>query len=78
MMGKKNIDFEELLLELEAKTLKLEEGSMNLDESMKTYEEAMELLLSCRKLLEKAETKIQLLKEKNGEWITEEIESELP
>ena len=61
-------NFEKSIQELEELTRKLERGSLSLEESIWAYERGMELSEICRTILQKAERKLEYLKEsKNGD-----------
>ena len=54
-------DFEKQLTALEAVVERLEQGDLSLEESVQLFEEGMKLSEACKKELEAAEGKIQLL-----------------
>jgi exodeoxyribonuclease VII small subunit len=54
-------DFEKQLTALESIVERLEEGDLSLEESVQLFEEGMKLSEACKKELEAAEGKIQLL-----------------
>ncbi len=64
-MEEKN--FEQSMQDLEKIVTELEKGDLNLDESVKKFEEGMKLAKQCNNMLEKAEKKITILLEKDGE-----------
>jgi exodeoxyribonuclease VII small subunit len=66
-------NFEESITELEKIVADLESGDNTLDESMKKFEEGMKLAKNCNELLEKAEKKISVVLEKNGEIVEEDM-----
>jgi exodeoxyribonuclease VII small subunit len=59
-------DFEQRLSQLEAIVERLEQGELPLDESVRLFEEGMKLSESCKKELNDAEGRIQLLIERAG------------
>ena len=60
-------NFEEHLNALESVVEKLERGDLSLEESVRLYEQGIKLSDACKKELEEAEGKIQLLVEqRNG------------
>ena len=65
--------FEDSITELEKIVSDLESGDNTLDESMKKFEEGMKLAKNCNELLEKAEKKISVVLEKNGEIVEEDM-----
>ena len=66
-------NFEESITELEKIVADLESGDNTLDESMKKFEEGMKLAKNCNEFLEKAEKKISVILEKNGEIVEEDM-----
>jgi exodeoxyribonuclease VII small subunit len=64
--------FEEAFKALENIVCDLEEGELSLDESLKRFEEGIALLRLCRKELDGAERKVQLLlRGEDGQLATE-------
>lgn len=63
----KEIPFEEAMKELETITNELERGDLSLDASLTKFEEGMRLSKQCNDILQRAEKKITILTEKNGE-----------
>ncbi|MBP7866215.1 MAG: exodeoxyribonuclease VII small subunit [Acidobacteria bacterium] len=60
-------DFESALASLETRVRQLEAGDLPLEESLKVFEEGMAEAAFCRKKLEEAEQKVEiLLKGKDG------------
>ena len=59
--------FEESLKQLEAIVAQLERGDLPLEDSVKIFEEGMRLSAECKKQLEEAEGKVEILvKRRNG------------
>jgi exodeoxyribonuclease VII small subunit len=59
--------FEESLTKLEAIVAKLEGGDLHLEDSVRLFEEGTRLSAECRKQLEEAEGKVELLvKQRDG------------
>jgi exodeoxyribonuclease VII small subunit len=58
--------FEEQLTALESVVERLERGELSLEESVKLFEEGVKLSNACKKELEAAEGKIQLLAERGA------------
>jgi len=56
-------NFEEHLTQLETVVEKLERGDLSLDESVRLFEDGMKLSTACKKELEQAEGRIQVLVE---------------
>jgi exodeoxyribonuclease VII small subunit len=69
--GSESISFEESLEELESLVEKLERGQLTLDESLGLFERGMKLARICNQKLSKAERKIEILIEENGNLKTE-------
>ncbi len=63
----KEKDFEEMLEDLENIVSSLEKDNLKLDESISKFEEGMKLTKLCNTKLEKAEKKITILLNENGE-----------
>ena len=58
--------FEECLQRLDVIVKEMEKGELPLEESLKLFEEGMGLTNACRKELEEAEGKVELLLQQNG------------
>ena len=59
--------FEESLKQLETIVAQLERGDLALEDSVKIFEEGMRLSTECKKQLEEAEGKVEILvKRRNG------------
>ncbi len=63
--------FEECLQRLEKIVQELEKGGVPLERSLTLFEEGMQLSSSCRKELEQAEGKVEILLKKNGKFQAE-------
>jgi len=59
-------NFEEHLTQLETVVERLERGDLSLDESVRLFENGMKLSSACKKELEQAEGRIQVLVEGKG------------
>ncbi len=59
-------NFEEQLTALEAVVERLERGELSLDESVRLFEEGVKLSNACKKQLEAAEGRIQVLVEQGS------------
>ena len=68
--------FEETMKRLENLVESMESGSAPLAELVDRYEEGSKLLKDCRKRLELAELKIQKVREKDGQMVTNLIEQD--
>jgi exodeoxyribonuclease VII small subunit len=67
--------FEESLQRLEAIVAELEKGDVSLDQALKLFDEGMKLSGSCRKELEEAEGKVEILLKRDGKLQPEAFES---
>lgn len=61
------INFEKSIAELESIVKTLEGGNLSLDEMVKYFEKGIKLSAECNKLLDEAESKINVLVKKDGE-----------
>lgn len=66
--------FEECLQRLEKIVQELEKGEVPLEKSLTLFEEGMHLSSACRKELEQAEGKVEILLKKNGKLQAEPFE----
>ena len=66
--------FEECLQRLEKIVQELEKGDVPLEKSLTLFEEGMTLSSACRKELEQAEGKVEILLKKNGKLQAEPFE----
>ena len=64
--GKPVESFESCLDELEKVVKELEAGDLSLDRSLELFERGMNLSDTCRKQLEEAETRVEMLLRKEG------------
>lgn len=61
-------NFEEALTKLEQIVAQMEQGDLPLEDSVRLFEEGTRLSAECRKYLEEAEGKVEMLvKQRNGE-----------
>ena len=67
--------FEECLERLEKIVAELEKGDVSLDQALQLFDEGMMLSGSCRKELEEAEGKVEILLKRNGKLQPETLES---
>ena len=67
--------FEECLQRLEKIVHELEKGEVPLEKSLTLFEEGMQLSAACRKELEQAEGKVEVLLKQNGKLQAEPFES---
>jgi len=72
----KNKNFEEQISELEKIVLELEKGELSLDDSVKKFEQGIKISKECNEILEKAEKKINILINQDGEMIEEKFDTE--
>lgn len=68
--------FEECLQRLEKIVGELEKGDLPLEKALALFEEGIQLSSSCRKELEAAEGKVEILLKQNGKLQPEPFESE--
>jgi len=68
------LKFEESLQRLERIVADLEKGEVSLEKSLTLFEEGMELSGQCRKELEQAEGKVEILLKQNGKLQAEAFE----
>jgi len=66
--------FEDCLQRLEKIVDELEKGEVPLERALKLFEEGVDLTNSCRKELEEAEGKVEILLKRNGKLQTEPFE----
>ncbi len=67
-------DFEKALESLEELVTAMEEGELSLEESLQAFEKGIKLTRECQTALKKAEQKVQILINENGD--TEELDIE--
>jgi len=67
--------FEECLERLEKIVQELEKGEVPLEKSLKLFEEGIQLSSACRKELEQAEGKVEILLKQNGRLQAEPLET---
>ena len=65
--------FEESLTALEGVVERLERGELSLEESVRLFEEGVKLSEACKKELEAAEGKVQLLVERGREMVATDL-----
>ena len=68
--------FEDSLQRLETIVSELEKGEVPLERALTLFEEGMQLSNSCRKELEQAEGKVEILLKQNGKLQPEPFEAE--
>jgi len=66
--------FEDCLERLEKLVQELEKGDVPLEKSLTLFEEGMQLSAACRKELEEAEGKVEILLKQNGRFQAETFE----
>ena len=67
--------FEECLQSLESIVDQLEKGNLPLEQSLKLFEQGVELSNNCRKELEEAEGRVEVLLKQNGKLQAEPFEA---
>ena len=70
--------FEACLDELETVVKELEGGDLSLERSLQLFERGMGLSEACRKQLEEAETRVEMLIRKDGKIVAEPFRPEKP
>jgi len=78
MVKKKDtgFNFEQALNSLESLVTAMEEGELSLEESLQAFEKGIKLTRECQSALQKAEQKVQLLMENEGEIETSDFPQE--
>ncbi|MGB1090922.1 MAG: exodeoxyribonuclease VII small subunit [Oceanobacter sp.] len=67
-------DFERALKDLETLVARMESGDLTLDESLKSFEQGIQLTRSCQQALTKAEQRVRILIDENGESLARPFE----
>ena len=67
--------FEECLQKLESIVDQLEKGNLPLEQALKLFEQGVELSNNCRKELEDAEGRVEILLKQNGKLQAEPFEA---
>jgi exodeoxyribonuclease VII small subunit len=70
------VSFEASMDELEKVVKELEGGDLSLDRSLELFERGMSLSDACRKQLEEAETRVEMLIRKDGKMTAEPFRPE--
>ena len=70
------VPFESSMDELEKVVKELEGGDLSLDRSLELFERGMSLSDTCRKQLEEAETRVEMLIRKDGKMTAEPFRPE--
>jgi len=70
------VPFEASMDELEKVVKELEAGDLSLDRSLQLFERGMSLSETCRKQLEEAETRVEMLIRKDGKMVAEPFRPE--
>jgi len=70
--------FEDCLQRLEVIVNELEKGDVSLDQALQLFDEGVKLSNSCRKELEDAEGKVEILLKRNGKLQPEPFEPAAP
>jgi exodeoxyribonuclease VII small subunit len=76
-MAKTTFHFEQSLAELESLVERMESGEMSLEDSLKAFEQGIKYTRDCQNALTKAEQKVQLLLQKNGQMEAQPFNSPL-
>ena len=69
-------DFEQALEDLEALVSSMEEGELSLEDSLQAFEKGIKLTRECQTALKRAEQKVQVLINENGDTEDLEVESD--
>lgn len=69
-------DFEQALEDLEALVSSMEEGELSLEDSLQAFEKGIKLTRECQAALKRAEQKVQVLINENGDTEDLEVESD--
>lgn len=72
--GKKSLNFERNLEQLETLVTEMESGELSLEDSLSAFEKGIKLTRECQSALQKAEQKVQKLIEENGQLIEAEFD----
>ncbi|MBI3473717.1 MAG: exodeoxyribonuclease VII small subunit [Candidatus Solibacter usitatus] len=75
-MAEEKESFESSLDQLEKVVKELEGGDLPLEKSLELFEKGMALSDTCRKQLEEAETRVEMLLKKNGKMQAEPFRPE--
>lgn len=76
MAKEKSLSFEQALSSLETVIKKLESGEATLEESLDLFEQGVSLAKTCTQKLDESEKKIEILLEKNGDFIIQPFDEE--
>lgn len=71
-------DFEASLDELERIVKDLEKGDLPLERSLSLFESGMKLSSDCKKILEEAETRVEILTRRGGETVPVPFDPDKP
>lgn len=77
-MSKKaeQFSFEAALTDLEQLVLRMESGELSLEDSLQAFEQGVALTRQCQEALAKAEQRVNVLLEKNGESVAQPFNDE--
>lgn len=79
-MAKKNTaspeNFEQSITELEKIVSRMDAGDLSLEDALTLFERGVTLSRECQQILQKAQQKVSILVEKNGQLTTEPFEAE--
>jgi exodeoxyribonuclease VII small subunit len=67
--------FEAALAQLESLVTRLETGDLPLDEALRTFEQGVRLTRECQSALAGAQQKVQLLLQRGGQVVIEDIDA---
>ena len=72
------LSFEKSLEELERTVKELEKGDLSLERSLALFETGMRLSAECKKLLEEAESRVEVLSRRGSEMVAAAYKPEKP
>lgn len=75
-MDNQDLNFEDSMKKLEEIAIELENGKLTLEESVSKFEEGMQLSKKCSEILDKAEKKISIIINNDGEIKEEDFDAE--
>lgn len=76
--SKSGSNFEASLEELERIVKELEKGDLPLEQSLSLFESGMKLSGDCKRILEEAETRVEILTRRGGETVAVPFSSDKP
>ncbi|MFY9179357.1 MAG: exodeoxyribonuclease VII small subunit [Venatoribacter sp.] len=77
MAKEKSFVFENALADLEKLVQRMESGELSLEDSLQAFEQGVQLTRQCQEALVKAEQRVQLLLEKNGQSVAQPFDGNM-